>query len=317
MKLWYLGGTPTVQTGTGITIPSTFVSSIGSVPSSTTVFYQIWAVNEGDSVSINGSFLTPAPDAPVQLALGQSYANITSISLQNCGYTCAPGDTSELSVTYGTVSGIFTDTISQGLISGSGTPNINITGLNPNTGYFFKLIAKNSDNVWSSSSVGSRTTLMGTNPSVMVSITDIASDGFNIHVFGESGGYTCMLNAYVYLGDNSAPVWQYNDLPIGADIFNDTLMVTGLSSCTNYRVKVCVDGNPMGSVCPQEYMQTIGCSTGVEELVGIGNPVVVALDVLGRELFRGPYQEVIAQLPVNTPFILRGLDGQVLGKVMK
>ncbi len=317
IKLWYLGGTPTIQTSSNITGPVQISHGIGNVSGSTVVFWQAWAVNDGDSVSLSGNFTTPAPFAPVQLSLGQSFANITNIFLDNCGYTCAVGDTAELSAVYGTVSGIFTDTMPVGIIYGAGTPDVTLTGLVPNTLYYFKLVAKNSDGIWSSSSIGSRTTLMGTNPSVMVSIADIASDGFNIHVFGESGGYPCMLSAYVYVGDNSAPVWQYTNLPVGSDVFDDTLSVTGLAACTNHRVRVCVDGNPMGSVCPQEYVSTIGCSTSVEELVGVGNPTVVAIDVLGREMFRGPYKEVISQLPTQTPFILRGEDGSVIGKIMK
>ncbi len=299
-----------VMTGSGALV----FPSITDVPAGTDVFYRACATNDGGTVCTNvASFDTDDPYAQVLLAIDQTFTmGPTSILLDNCEYTCAPGDTASLWITHGLSDGFYTDTTFIGFINGMAVQDITLTDLDPGVTHYFKLIALNSSNVWSWSPPRSEQTDPAQQPSALISTTAIVEQGATIRVIGNAGGNVSVLNVQVKRDDNGFVAWSASTA-IGNDSFDETYFCTGLTEGESYTVWACVD-NVMGQNC---FFETFQTPTGIMELVMTQNLFVTAYDVLARPVASGSYRDVIAQLPEHAVYVLRDQRGDRVGVINK
>lgn len=301
----------------GITVAGQVVfPSITDVPAGIDVFYYACVTNDGGTVCTNtASFDTDDPFADVLLSIGTTFSNTTNILIADCGYTCAPGDTAELSVAYGTVQGFFTDTMFVNFISGTATPDITLTPLNPATTYFMKLIAKNSSGIWSDSQITSGYTFAAQNPSFLISTTLVVVNGATVRVFGDVGGYTSILRVTITNDATGLQEWE-GIVSVGNADFDETFLVSGLAGNSDYTIQACVVNDIQGSVCEFDSFHTAGSSTGIEEhVVSFGTEVTI-WDQLGRMIAAGEFSEIITSLQPGVYVVRSNSNGSVrkLGK---
>lgn len=302
-----------------ITLPSAAVHTITSVPLGTTGYYRACASNNAGTVcTATYEFHTRNPYASVQIFMGPTQVGNSSVNITNSPYICAPGDTADLFLIRGLVSGNYPDTTYVGQIYGTNTiPSFMEGPLLPNTDHFLKYAVRNSDQIWNYSQERQIRTLSGNDAVVHLSFPNNGSDGSFIQYYGETGGYESTLDIYVYQGQSTMSSWQQEGIPIGYDVFNDTVLVTGLIACTDYRVQACINGHPSGIICLQEYTQTIGCSTGIADLASGENPMVTAYNIMMQPVMTGRYHDVVPQLGLNTMYILHGENGISYGTILK
>lgn len=155
------GGTLQTQAGpsaSGTTNTNLLQNLVGLLPN-TTYEYSVWAVNsQGTTFSSAQTFTTGSLAAPVISSVNA--ANITNVSANINFNVNTNGVATPTSINYGTSSTALTSS-TQGPVVNSNVPtstNIGLTGLAPNTTYYYQVQATNSNGI-STSTINSFTTL--------------------------------------------------------------------------------------------------------------------------------------------------------------
>jgi phosphodiesterase/alkaline phosphatase D-like protein len=239
----YIGTTNTSFNFTSSSIATTnstgnITQTVNGLLRNSTYFYRIEASNAAGSVqSMVGSFTTTNGPSITSVQFNQA------TTLFNANPTVNPnGSTTSLLVRWGLSESNLSNTVNGPTVNGSVNvfPSIRVTGLTPNTPYWFLVEATNSNGTAQSITYSATTPSASSVPTISnISVTNLTSSsatiGYSVNINPQFGfGGTCAVN----YGTNK------NNLVLGSNVVNVTTtatpshVLTGLTNNTKYYYEV-------------------------------------------------------------------------------
>lgn len=309
-----------------VTVPNTLVATVlfDSLNTATTYFPYFRAKNKGGIASQTHPFTTAAPFPAPLVAMGQVFVNPTSFVVDGIGYNVAPNDTADLFALVKKVATGLVDTVSLGIVYGSGTTNRLVPNRQASTAYQVMIRARNLDGVWGGMTAWSQsyTTLPYGNPTLLTEPYQVYGTGIAVRIMGSTGGYDLKYRSTIIRMDNFMQVSQsplVSIVPLGMSYMqiDDTLTMGGLELSTTYKVTTQL----LDSVTNQEYTEDqfvfTTAPTAISEQTSDPLAVLVwdAYDFLGGpiEQGRGTRTELSQLLPAGLYVLRSGTHASKLG----